>query len=229
MRLYKVRGGTMEKLTNKEYTIGVGISLGNKWFTVENTFELIKWCFQYSKDKIIVYVADSIHSINLEVRNKINYEKALKKADEQGTKTLNEIKSKIEESLSKEEQDKIVYLKWEELRDINYQNKVDYLMSLYNKENHFQNKIHSIVENFTSKEEREFSKKEIHRLGEYIIEELPEIINRVVMKGIRCDAFAYPYDGELAEFAEQLQNGEIFPEIKGKIMDTESKVFLEVR
>lgn len=49
------------------------------------------------------------------------------------------------------------------------------------------------------------------------------------MKGVVCDAFTYPFDGELPELTEKIQNGEIFPEIKENIMDTEPKVFLEVR
>ena len=49
------------------------------------------------------------------------------------------------------------------------------------------------------------------------------------MNGVECDAFVYPFDGELAMFAEKIQRGELFPEIKKVIMDTKPKVFLEVR
>ena len=229
MNLYKIRGGNKEDLENKKYTIGIGISLGNKWFSVENIIGLVNWSLQYSKDKIIVYVADSIHAINLEVRNKISYEKALEKTNKQGDEILNAVKSKVENELSEEDKGRIIYVKWEEIRDEKYQNKVEYLKSLYNEETDFQSFIHSFVKNFLSKEERNFSAEEIHRLGEYIIEELPEVINRVAMKGIICDAYTYPFDGELTKITEKIQKGERFPEIKENIMDTEPKVFLEVR
>ena len=43
MQLHKIRGGDKEQLEKGEYTICVGISLGNRWFTTENIIELIRW------------------------------------------------------------------------------------------------------------------------------------------------------------------------------------------
>lgn len=229
MELYKIRGGNKEDLENKQYTIGIGISLGNKWFTDENITRLIEWSYNYSKDKIIVYVADSIHAINLEVRNGISYEKSLEKANRMGDKILDDVKNEVERRLPKEIIERIVYVKWEEITDGTYKQKVEFLKSLYTSNQDFKDNILSLVRDFTSKEERIFSDNEIYRLGEYIIEELPEVINRVPMKGIICDAYTYPFDGKLCELTEKIQNGEIFPEIKKNIMDTEPKVFLEVR
>ena len=49
------------------------------------------------------------------------------------------------------------------------------------------------------------------------------------MNGVECDAYVYPFDGELVVLTEKIQRGELFPEIKKAIMDTNPKVFLEVR
>jgi len=229
MNLHSIRGGSQKELEDKKYNIGIGISLGNKWFTTENIIELVEWALQYSKDKVIVYVADLIHAINLEVRNKIPYEKALEKADKKGNKILGEVKSEILKKISVESANRIIFVKWSEIVDDKYKQKTEYLMSIYGKETDFQNSIHNLVKSFTAKEKRQFSDTEIHRLGEYIVEELPEVINRVQMGGIFCDAYAYPFDGELPKLVEDIQKGQLFPEIKEKIMDTEPKVFLEVR
>ncbi len=229
MQLYKIRGGNIEELNQKKYTIGVGISLGNKWFTLENIIELVEWSLLHTKDKVIVYIADSIHAINLEIRKKISPEKASKLADEMGREVLNEVKSEIKRRFSQEKVEKIVYVRWQDLVGESYRNKLDYLRFFYKKDDEFRNTIHSIIRNFVSKENREFSNDEINRLGEYVIEEMPEVINRVNMAGIICDAYAYPFDGDLARLVEKIQKGEIFPEIKENIMDTEPKVFLEVR
>ncbi len=229
MKLYNIRGGNIKDLGDKRYTIGVGISLGNKWFTVENIIELVKWSLSYSKDKVIVYVADSIHAINLEVRSRRSYEYSLKKTLTQGDQVLNDIKKKIESSFSVEEKSRVIYVKWNELVDEKYKQKVKFLKFLYEDNLNFQGAIHTLVKSFTSKEERVFSEDNIHRLGDYVIEEFPEIINRVSMREIVCDAYVYPFDGELPELTEKIQKGEIFPEIKKNVMDTEPKVFLEVR
>ena len=44
-----------------------------------------------------------------------------------------------------------------------------------------------------------------------------------------CDAFVYPYDGEMVELSEKIQKGEISPEIRDAIIDTEPKVFIVIR
>ncbi len=229
MKLYSIRGGNKGDLENKKYTIGIGISLGNKWFTVDNIIELIKWSLQYSKDKVIVYVADSIHAINLEIRSKISFEKALQKANNMGDKILNDVKLQVDKDFSEKEKINIIYVKWDQIDDENYKKQVEYLKSLYNYNVDFKNTIYDVVKNFTSKEERIFSEKEINHFGDYIIEEFPEVINRVPMANIICDAYTYPFDGELTKLAEQIQKGEKFPEIKKNIMYGEPKVFLEVR
>lgn len=229
MKLYGIRGGTREDLEAKKYTIGVGISLGNKWFTVDNIVDLVKWSLEYSRGKVIVYVADSIHAINIEVRNRISHEKALKKTNAQGGKILKEVRLKIETEFSKEDAERVIYVKWDDIVDEKYKQKVGFLKSIYNKTGDFQNYIHSLVRSLTSTEKKVFTEEEIHRLGDYLIEELPEVINRVQIGGIVCDAYAYPYDGEITKFAENIQKGLEFPEIKENIMDAEPKVFLEVR
>ena len=87
----------------------------------------------------------------------------------------------------------------------------------------------TMVKDFTSHEKRSFSQKEISRLGEYLIEELPELIARTPIVGYTYDACAHPFESEITVLAEQIQMDAIFPEIRQKMMDTEAKVFLEVR
>jgi len=229
MQLYSITGGNIEDLNNKQYNIGVGISLGNKWFSVENIVELVKWSFKYTKENVVVYVADSIHAINLEVRNRISKEKALEKADKAGDDILREVELALKEQLNLSEFNKVIFVKWTELLDQSFLNKTTYLKDLYLNNLDFKNYIHSIVRDFTSKEDRVFSDEDINRFGDYIIEEMPEIINRINMRGVACDAYAYPFTGKLIEFTDKIQKGEIFPEIKENVMDTEPKVFLEVR
>ena len=229
MELQDVRGGTKQDLDAYLYNIGVGISLGNKWFTVDNIVELIAWSLPRTRDKVIVYVADSIHAINLEVRNKISPKAALRRALERGTKILSEVRETAAAAFSPEDSEKIVYATWSDLVDETYKEKVAYLYELYVSNTEFAEYIKNIVRNSVAKEEKTFSDEEITRLGHYILEELPELISRPLIQGVPCDAYVYPFAGEIAPLAERIQNGEIFPEIKTHILNTEPKVFLEVR
>jgi tRNA-dependent cyclodipeptide synthase len=229
MELYTIRGGTKKELESKLYTIGVGISLGNKWFTVENIIEQIKWALNYSKKSVIIYVADSIHAINLEVRNRINHQRATKIALKMGVDLFEDIKCQAESQLSEEERNRLVYAKWSDLADESFKEKVNHLKSFYEKDSHFRDFIHKIVKDHISKEKRLFSDNDVNSLGQYIIEEMPEFLNRVPITGFVVDAYTYPFDNEITRFAEKIQKGELFPEIKENIIDTEPKVFLEVR
>lgn len=229
MQLLTIRGGSKKALEDRKYSIGIGISLGNKWFTVENIVSLVHWALPFTRGHLVIYVADSIHAINVEVRNRVSFESAQRKVGRQGKEILEQTRKTLEEQLSKESVEKIKYFQWTDIADTEYQSKVEYLRNLYTNNNDFRNSILSIVKGFTSRENRSFTDENILRLGEYILEELPEIINRVRMGDVECDAYVYPFDGELPVFAEKIQMGEVFPEIKEAIMDTEPKVFLEVR
>jgi tRNA-dependent cyclodipeptide synthase len=228
MELYKIRSGSKEEFEARAYNIGVGISLGNKWFSIENSIELTKWALKHTKDYVVIYIADSIHAINLEVRKKINSEKAREQALELGLSFMNEIKAAVRKEFSPADQRQIHFAHWEDIANNTYKKKVNYLYNLYETDTAFQNTIESVVRNFVSKEERKFKEDEIHKLGTYILEEFPEQITRVSAGEFMYDAFVYPGDSEIVRLAERINKGEIFPEVKENIVDTKPKVFLEV-
>lgn len=229
MELRMIRGGTKDQLQDKKYNIGVGISLGNKWFTPENIIELVRWSLVYTRENVIVYVADSIHAINEEVRGSMTPDRAMTRSLRKGNEIIESVKNIADAEFSDEDKRRIVYVTWNEIVDEEYEKKMAYLIELFHTSPVFSEKIKNIVRNSVAKEEREFSEEKIDRLSMYILHEMPEIICRVPMKEYECDAYAYPFDGELTQLAEQIQKGEIFPEIKENVMDTEPKVFLEVR
>lgn len=229
MQLYKIRSGTEEDLLNRHYNIGVGISLGNRWFTPENIVSLIEWSLSYTKDYVIVYVADLIHAINIEVRNGKSPEKAEEKALRMGEDILEQVKKLVDEKFGTDEKSKICYATWSDLLTPSFRAKVDFLYEKYHSEAEFKRTIIELVEGFTENENRNFTEEDKEKLGSYVIEELPEVLARTPISGMTFDAYVYPYDGELPELVERIQKGEIFPEIKESIIDTEPKVFLEVR
>lgn len=229
MNLFSIRSGSKEELESKEYNIGVGISLGNKWFTPENILGLVQWSLKYTREKVVIYVADSIHALNIEARNDRSSKRAREIALLQGQKILNEVKARIDEKVSPQDRAKISYAHWDELVDDQYRENVNYLYKLFEDNGDFKDAILNLVQSHTRKESRSFSDVALKKMAQYILEELPEILCRVKIAGTVYDAYAYPFDGELCAFVEQLQNGEIFPEIKQKIINTKPKVFLEVR
>ena len=229
MKLYSIHGGNIEDLNNRKYNIGVGISLGNKYFTVENIAGLVQWALEYTKDGVIIYVADSIHAINIEVRNKMVFEKALLKANKMGDKVLEDAANYFSNNLPPTDFKKLRFVKWQEIVDGEYKKKTNYLYNFSKKNPAFKTDVLSVVRALVSKETRKFTEADIIRLGDYVIEEMPELLNRTNVNGIVCDAYCYPTGGTFSSFIDKIQAGEIYPEIKQNIIDTEPKVFLEVR
>lgn len=229
MKLYKIRSGSEESLNNREYNIGVGISLGNKWFSAENIVSLVEWALAHTKDFVVIYVADSIHAINIEVRNRKSPQKSMEVAQKMGDAILEEVRLLAETRLTSDQLAKLHYEKWDKLITPAFQEKLNWLTTKYETDTIFRNEIVNLVDGFTRSEDRVFSEEDKVKLGTYVIAELPEIVGRTPINGLSFDAYAYPYDGKLPEFIEEIQKGNMFPEIRDRVMDTEPKVFLEVR
>ncbi len=229
MELISIRSGSIGKLRNKEYVLSIGISLGNKWFTPENIAELIKWSLKYSKEKVVIYVGDSIHAINLEVKKGISFDKALEEARAMGDELLTQVQATMSELLSKEVFSKLHFATWNDVVDDSYKSKVAYLENLYENNQNFRDTLESIAKASVANGQKTYSEEELHRLGSYIVEELPHQLNKVQIDGIVCDALVYPFDGEIPALVEAIQKGKRFAEIRKNILDTEPKVFLEVR
>lgn len=229
MELHRIRGGTREELEANQYTIGVGISIGNKWFTAEHIVGLIQWALPYTREKVIVYAADTIHAINLETRGHISARRALSIAQRKGREILHDVRIHVEKDLSPDQQSRVIYATWDDVTTDTYQKKVALCYDFYRSRPDFKSAIESIVCSWISKEDRVFTEAEVDQFCSYILEELPEITARVPIKGVVCDAYTYPTDGQLTQLVEKLQLGEIFPELQAKILDTEPRVFLEVR
>jgi tRNA-dependent cyclodipeptide synthase len=229
LKLQQIRSGCKEDLENKNYNLGIGISLGSKWHTVSNIIQLIKWSLYYTRENVVVYVADSIHAINLEVLEGFSKEQALSAADKMGDELIASVQQEVKKQFSKETVNRIHFAKWDSIETCSYREKTTFLYSLYETDEPFKKIIHSSAEHIVLKEARSYSEDEIHRLGCYIIEEMCEIINRVKIGGIVCDALVCPYDSELARLVGKIQQGTVFPEIKSRMMDTLPKVMLVVR
>lgn len=229
MELHRIRYGSKEALEAKEYNICVGISLGNRWFTPENVFGLIEWSIRYTKEYVVICPTDDIHAINLEVRNRRSRESALKLARKMSDELMTSVKELVESRLSESDKRKLIYATWADVADEEYKRKVDWLYAYFKDDQEFRDSIQNIVRGHTAREERKFSDEDIAVLSTYILEELPEVVGKVKVKGYLYEAYAYPFDSELTQFIEQIQLGEIFPEVRDNIIDTEPKVFLEVR
>ncbi len=229
MQLYKIRSGNISVLKNKGYLICVGISLGNKWFTPENILSLIQWSLKNSLGNVVVCPADDIHAINIQVRRRVSTVKAQEIAQKMSKELMDKVKQMVEAKLSFEEGSRVVYANWSDLQTEDYRDKVRFMYDLYENNLDFKREIVSLVEGHTSQEERNYRPEDLDKFATYLLEEFPEVAGIVPIKGVFCDAYVYPRDGEMTQFVEEIQKGKKFPEIKEFIIGSKPKTFLEVR
>jgi len=226
-----IRGkATIDEIKAKKFNIYLGISLGNKWFTKENIKEYLIWALKYTKEKVGVLVADTLHSVNYEVRNNISPEKAKTKAIKQGDGICKIIQEVIGE-FSKEDQEKIIIIRWDEIVNTKTNEKSKKIFEKKFKEDpKFKEGILRIIREYTSHDkQKKFSDAEIEKLATYILNELPEILHGYEIKGVYFNVYIYPQDSILSEFVDKIQKKEIFPELHNQIENIDANTFVELK
>lgn len=214
-----IRGASREELNSKKFNVYLGISLGNKWFNEKNITRAIEYGFEITKDRFGLLIADTLHAINYEVRNKMKPEKSRSLAIRKG-KEMEELLRAIISRLPADQQERIDIIKWDEALDFEPFMRKDilFLSKKFEKNKKFENALKTIVLNHLSDFDKErFGDERIDKLCYYILEELPEMLNGFNYNGVRYDAYIYPYDGLLTQFVEKIQKREVFPELYKEI------------
>jgi tRNA-dependent cyclodipeptide synthase len=67
MRIEKILDADIKDIENRRFNICIGISLGNKYFSKPRIKGFIEWAIKYTKNDVLVWVADTPHSVNFEI------------------------------------------------------------------------------------------------------------------------------------------------------------------
>ena len=222
-----IRGTTLNEIKKKKFNIYVGISLGNKWFTKENIKNSLLWCLKYTKDRAGLLIGDTLHAINYEVRNGMSPEKARSKALKKGDE-MEEILKEIINELPPKQKKKVDIIRWDDVKSLQFNKKfLQILYKEYETNSLLRKEIIKIVDFYLSKD-RKFSKEQKLKLGTYVIEEMPELLNGFNYNGIYYNCYTYPYDGLLNQMIEKIQNKKLLPKLHKKL-DIKNHVFVELR
>lgn len=217
MKIKTIIGATRKEIESKNFNIFVPISLGNKWFTKENIKRYILWALKYSKEDIVVVIADKLHQINIEVKDHYKPERAKRKVERISMKIEIEI-MEIVETLRAEEQARIIILRWKNIDQENkYLSMKEEIYSEFHKNKLFREIIVDIVKESVKKlKNRNFNEREILKLSEYVLNELP-----VFLYGVECNhklynLHPYPVFTKICALVNKIQGGD-FPNLYTKI------------
>ena len=212
-----------KEIKSKKFNIFIGISLGNKYFSKGNIKDYILWALEHTKDGVLVVIADKIHAINYQILNKYNPNRALDVAVKKGDETEASIK-KIINNLPKEKQGRVRIARWDDVRKSKYyKDKIKIIEKEFHKNKEFHDFILKIVRENLGSRVKDLNLEEVESLAQYVLDEIPIILNKVEFDGKSYDLHPYPGLSLMDDLLMGLQKKEFFPALAEKL-DIKNKI-----
>jgi len=214
----EVFNGTKKNLLDKKNNIWLGVSISLKPYSEKLAKEYLKLISKYTKEKALVFIADEISSVNYNVLEKYSPETSVKKALEKGDTFIDNYKKFIK-TLPKNVQSKIVLVRWKDVWNDKYNLMYNILKKEFETNKEFRKEVEAPIRMYLKNSGRTIEGSRIAKLSEYILKELPSLLDGVEYDGQIYKTFVYPTYGKtsLSLLSTQIQRGERFPELKKKL------------
>ncbi len=222
MEIKKTFNTTKKEIESKKFNIIVPICLGNKFFVdgtslTENLKEYIHFALKYTKNKLLILIADKIQLTNYLIRNKRNsLQYNLRRVLREGNQIKLNLKKYIK-TLPVGEQDKIEIIQWEEYDKSNplYNKITKVLYNKFKEDKEFRNEIIDIVK--TSVVDKGFSEEEYIKLCNYVLDEFCVCYSGAEYRKLYFGLIIYPFSDSVLKFIINVQNNKIFSELNKKL------------
>jgi tRNA-dependent cyclodipeptide synthase len=224
MIIKNIYNTTLDRITNKEHNIYIGISIGNKYFTKERVGAYLDWAIENSKNPPIIFLADTIQAYNYMAFKGYSEEDALSTAKYHGNSIRGMILRlinyrKINTKIIKD----IDIIGVEDIWTKQHEEDRIFLEKEIEINNPFREKIYALMQQMLP--EGKLNKDNIKTASKYILSELPIQYN-IKYKGTHYDL--YPYPGKIvSEFLNDIQNRKIFPEVALRLHIPKATSFVE--
>ncbi len=226
MRIENILDADIKAIEYRKFNICIGISLGNKYFTKPRVKEFIEWALRYTKNDVLVWVADLPHAVNFEILKGYTKERAEELAIKKGQEIINSVQ-KIINSLPKETQSKVYIANWNSIsRDETTLNHKKAVYEEFKSNPDFKLFVLNLVKKQLDKRCPKEEYK-IERLASYALEELSVLINGIRYGDKAYTLMPYPQATKLNELIHGLQNNELFPKLAQKLLIINKLVMVE--
>lgn len=215
VRIVKILDGSQAELEGRKYNIFVPISLGNLYFTKERVRELVLWALEHTRDCVAILICDNIHAINYEVLRRMNKRQSAAAARSLGDNKLN-MAERIIRSLPREQRGRVLAVRWDDIEKDTFAETQNTLRGEYRTSIQFKAEVHRIVR-VALKQKAPDDLKAINRLGDYVIAEMPLMLNGIYVRGKKYEVFLYPGLSELDALMSDIQNRRKFPDLAAKL------------
>jgi len=170
----------------------IGISIG-KEIPLPKLKEIIKYAINNTSGKIAVLIADEISKINNQVVNGYSSGKSIKNALEDGNRYSDTLKTTINTNFKKFES-KIHIIKWKDIdnKKINIQKNI--LQKELDNNDAFRKEIFFFISEYVKRRHngKVLSEDKLYKLSEYILFELPTLLEGIKYNSEDYKIFLYP-------------------------------------
>ena len=152
--MLKFFNATKEEVEEQKYNVFIGISLGVlKPLTKEMAKEYIEWALKNTKNKVVILIADEIAKFNYKVFNSYSEGKSERRAIRESDEYLDFFQQILLE-FSKDEQKKILILRWKDIWDERKEKIKEILEEEYKSNKNFKYKVQFFLKKYSDKREK---------------------------------------------------------------------------
>lgn len=226
MNIKTYLNATKNDVESKKFNIFIGLSLGNKLFNKESIREYIQWALNFSKEKVVVLIADKIHAVNYEVRRGYPKERAFSVALRKG-KEIERLIERVLSNLLEKEKNRVVILHWQDIINEEYIRKLDIIYKAFRENKEFHKRILEIVKENTNSSIIYLKDGDYEKLAQYSLDEIPLLVCGFSYSDIQYNLIPYPGIGKIDTLAVDLQEGNDFPSITNDLQIQSKVAILE--
>ena len=225
----KFFNATKKEVEEQKYNVFIGISLGVlKPFTKETAKEYIEWALKNTKNKVAILIADEIAKFNYKIFSSYSEGKSERRAIREGDEYFDFFQQILQE-FSKEEQKKILILRWNNIWDRKKEKIKQILEEEYKSNKEFKEQVQFFLKKYSDKRNKDLDKEKLDYLSQYIFYELPTLLDGIEYKNEKYRLLLYPTfeSSGMSEVVTKIQQGKIFPNLKKKLNLAEKTAMVE--
>lgn len=210
---------TNEEIKERKYNIFIGISIGVlKPLSKTMISEYIAWSLERTQNNIVILIADEITKYNYRIFSKYSSGKSKRRAMLEGEKYVKYFQEFLK-NIQKKDRKRINICRWNDIWNNRKEKIKQILEKEYNSNNAFKNKILFFINNYIEKRGKKLSRRKIEFLSQYILNELPTLLDGIKYHGVPYNFLFYPtFQGSgMSEFVMEILQGKKFPSLHKKL------------
>ena len=208
----QIFGATSNQVQERQFNVFVGISIGNKRLTPDMAKDYTEWAMQHSSGTPTILIADKIASVNYQVLHGFDEHQAAEKARNKGVNFEQMFKRAIKRlALDEAEATEPKIIKWDDITNERYEHLYEVLVKEFESNADFKRDVLFFVHEYLkhSNNSKPLNDDDLDKLADYILAELPALLEGIQVGGVVYDLLFYPTYREsgMSQFVVDLQDG----------------------